>query len=337
MVDVSVIIVCRNEEAYIERCIDAVTTQFTNNTLSWELIIVDGMSEDKTLARAKEALLKHPETNYSILKNEDKTLAFGWNLGIENSNGKYIIRPDAHAELHSGYIEKAYKVMQDHPSAGAVGGILHTKSSGFWGELIRETLSSKIGVGNSSFRTQAPSGYYDTAVYALYKREVFDNCGLFNTQLIRHQDTDFHERMTRAGYKFWMENTISADYYCRNTVKGINKQMFQIGLYMADLASVGTTGSIQLRHLAPLGFYLGIFFLFIISLTIIPTYPNFGLLVFLAYLTIIFLTSLRIMFKKNSLGIKTLLMTLLIPSMHFSYACGTLKGFLKMIVNKFKK
>jgi glycosyltransferase involved in cell wall biosynthesis len=103
--------------------------------------------------------------SFKVLNNPNKTLASGWNIGIKNASGLYIIRPDAHAALHSGYILKGIKILNEMNDVVAVGGTLETKADGFWGTIIKEALSSKIGVGNSSFRTGSKSGYTDTVVY----------------------------------------------------------------------------------------------------------------------------------------------------------------------------
>ncbi len=217
---VSVLIVTRNEEKHIIECIKSIESQFSDGT-GWELIIVDGKSTDNTVKLASEYLEKNAFYPYRILSNKEKILATGWNIGIKAAKGKYIIRPDAHAILYPGYIREGIKTLLDKPEAGAVGGTLETLSKGFWGGLIKIALSGKIGVGNSSFRTGAESGYKDTVVYGLYRKEVFDNVGMFNEFLEKHQDTEFHARVIQKGWKLWLNDKMAAGYYCRDSLKGL--------------------------------------------------------------------------------------------------------------------
>ena len=79
---ISVIIVVRNEAKYIINCIKSIELQFYNNYDEWELIIVDGLSEDDTIERAK-IYLQQSQINYKIIINKNKNLASGWNLGIQ--------------------------------------------------------------------------------------------------------------------------------------------------------------------------------------------------------------------------------------------------------------
>jgi len=322
-VEVSVIVVVRNEEDYIINCIKSIEQQF-NEKDKWELIIVDGISEDKTKELALE-YLKNKKYSWKIVNNPKKILASGWNIGIKEAKGKYVIRPDAHGTLHNNYIKYGLEILKEKTDVVAVGGVLETKSRGFWGNIIKEALSSKVGVGNSSFRTAKKSGYYDTAVYAIYKKEIFDKVGYFNENLIRHQDNDMHKRIKDIGGKFYLDIRMRADYYCRDTISKLLKQMFNIGKYLPDVFNIG---GVSLRHLAPFSFYVFIFFLLILGMYN-QIFLYVGLSVFLIYLLIIGMDSFYRSIKKKNIFL--LLNIFIIPLMHLSYAIGTLVGLLRKI------
>jgi len=317
---VSVIIVTRDEERYILNCIKSIETQFEKDD-KWELIIVDGMSEDKTKEIASE-YLPHVNYAYQILENEKKILSAGWNIGIKNAQGKYVVRPDAHGALHKGYIKYGLEVLEQKPDVTAVGGVLETKAKGFWGNIIKEALSSRVGVGNSSFRTATQSGYYDTAVFALYKKEIFDKVGYFDEKLVRHQDNDMHRRVKEAGGKFYLDIRMVSDYYCRDTVPKLLNQMYNIGRYLPDVMS---DGSLSIRHFAPFIFYVVLSVLFLLGM-VSSTFILLALLMFCGYLSVIGLdTLMRVIKKKNP---TFLLNIFIIPAMHASYAYGTFIGFI---------
>lgn len=324
-IKVSVLVVCRNEERHIQTCIRSIEEQFSDGD-KWELIIIDGASSDKTVLKAKEAL-KGKSFPYRILDNPGKTLARGWNIGIRNANGKYIIRPDAHAALGADYIKRGVRVLDEKGEVGAVGGSLKTVGKGFWGSINKEALSTPAGVGNSSFRINATSGYKDTAVYAVYRKEVFEQAGLFNEDLVRHQDTEFHNRVKGAGWKFWMDAEMKADYYCRDSYRGLMKQMFFIGYYLPDLRRVKTGSGIKLRHLIPF-----FFFAFLAALYGMSFYTEeilwlaLGLTGF--YLFVVLLATLKVVLKH--MKPKYLLVFFVIISMHLCYAAGTFCGIIKL-------
>lgn len=320
---VSVIIVTRNEEKYILGCIKSIEAQFEKDD-KWELIIVDGISEDKTKDIAVK-YLQSVDYDYQILDNHKKILSAGWNIGIKNAKGKYVVRPDAHGALHKGYIKYGLEVLEQKPDVTAVGGVLETKAKGFWGNVIKEALSSRVGVGNSSFRTATQSGYYDTAVFALYRKEIFDKVGYFNENLIRHQDNDMHRRIKEVGGKFYLDIRMVADYYCRDTVPKLLKQMYNIGRYLPDVMG---DGSLSVRHFAPFIFYMSVIILLLLGL-FKSVFVYFAFLIFGGYLFVIVIdTLLRVVKKKKP---SLLLNIFIIPAMHASYAFGTLIGFIQKL------
>ena len=322
-IKISVIIVVRNEANYIVECIKSIERQFSS--YDWELLIVDGCSEDNTLQLATE-YLKDKHFSYKFLKNIKKTLAPGWNLGISEARGNFVIRPDAHATLHPDYIQKGVEFLETHSEITAVGGILETKARTNIGQVIKIALSSRIGVGNSSFRTGVKSGITDTAVYAVYRKAIFKQVGLFNESLVRHQDNDMHNRIKAVGGKFYLNTEMQADYYCRDSIKKLSAQMFNIGKYLPD---VMLSGALSLRHFIPAPFYLCIIMGSILGIWI----KFIGWLtgcVFMIYLLLILGDCISNTIKLKKIDL--LLNLFIIPLIHFCYAAGTFWGVLKRFI-----
>ena len=325
--EISVIIVARNEQYFIRDCMLSIRKQFSDS-FPWELILVDGMSEDRT----KEIAVKYAEEagieNFRIIENTGITLATGWNKGIKAARGNYVIRPDAHAILYPSYISKAYETIKKMPKVAVVGGTLETLAKGYWGEVIRDALSSKAGVGNSSFRTHAESGYKDTAVYGLYRKEVFEKVGYFNEDLVRHQDNEFHSRILAKGYKIYMNREMKAGYYCRDNVPALLNQMYRIGYYLPDLSGRKSMGGLRLRHLAPAAFFISLIIGFLLA-NFLNIFLYLSLAASAIYLVFIVLNAFYIGLK--NLNWKSLWLVFLIPAIHFTYFLGTLTGFIKKL------
>jgi len=324
---VSVLIVTRNEEIYILECIKSIEGQFLDNT-KWELIIVDGISTDNTVKLAVEYLQEYASYPYQVLTNEEKILATGWNIGIKAAKGKYIIRPDAHAILYPGYIQEGIKTLEEKPEVGAVGGTLKTLSKGFRGNLIKIALSSKVGVGDSSFRVGAKSGYKDTVVYGLYRKEVFEDVGFFNEFLQKHQDTEFHARVLQKSWKFWLNGNMKAGYYCRDSVKKLAKQMYKIGLHIPDLIKGKYVIGIQTRHLMPFFFFSTMIGNLILGFAF-QVFFYLALIQLILYLVVLTGFAIINIFAQKKFSFKYLLLVPIIFTMHFFYFFGTFTGFLK--------
>jgi len=329
MIEVSVIIVTRNEEKYILDCIQSVEKQFTDES-TWELIIVDGQSNDQTVELVEKYLKENAQYNFQIIENPKKILAVGWNIGIKSAKGNYIIRPDAHAILYPEYISNGLKTLAKKPEVGVVGGSLITLSKNFWGDIIKEALSSKVGVGNSSFRVGAKSGYKDTAVYGIYRKEVFEEVGLFDETLIRHQDTELHGRIANTKWKFWLNDKMKAGYYCRDSISALAKQMYNIGLHIPDLVFSKKIKGVQLRHLIPFLFF-SIFFAGLIIGIFVPIIQWLAILQLILYLIVLLLFSIFKIFSSNKVEIKYLLLIPAIFIIHFNYFAGTFVGFIRNI------
>lgn len=320
--EVSVIIVVRNEEIYILNCIKSIENQFEDEK-DWELIIVDGQSNDQTVQLVKN-YLEYKKYNWKILTNPLKTLASGWNIGIKQSKGKYVIRPDAHAILKDNYINIGLQILKNNSEIAAVGGVLVTMSNTSIGDVIATAFSLRIAVG-TSFRTNHKSCYSETVVYAIYRKEIFEKVGYFDESLIRHQDNDLHKRIRKFGLKLWQESKMIAVYYSRNTYKKLVKQMYNIGL---NLPFILFRGAVSYRHIIPFLFYSLNIFLIVLGLINKKFYFLF-LLIFGLYFLLVLITTIKVVLnKRNILYLKLLYIIL---TMHFFYFLGTLIGFFKFI------
>ena len=77
---VSIIIPCRNEGKFIGKCLDTVLEQdYPKENL--EILVVDGMSEDKTREIARNYSEEYPFIK--LLENHKKFTNFAFNIGIK--------------------------------------------------------------------------------------------------------------------------------------------------------------------------------------------------------------------------------------------------------------
>jgi glycosyltransferase involved in cell wall biosynthesis len=87
MVEVSVILPCRDEEKTVGRCIQAIKTEFKKYNIDGEIIVSDSSSDDslKIAKKAKVATVFHNKVGYGIACLE----------GIKKAKGKVIVFGDA--------------------------------------------------------------------------------------------------------------------------------------------------------------------------------------------------------------------------------------------------
>ena len=320
---VSALLVTRNEEKFIERALSSLLEQDYPKE-KYEIIIIDGCSTDKTVDIIK-GIIQNREVKVKILNNSKKILATGWNIGIQNASGDYVVRIDAHAEVPPDFIYTNVKTIQAVKDAVCVGGKLITKSSDN-NNIINNVLASRFGVGNSSFRTANKAQYTDTAVYGLYKKEIFYQVGFFDEKLERNQDIELHSRIRKNGGKFYFNPEITSVYYARNTLSKMMKQAVGNGKWNMILLKKGCS-ALSFRHFIPFFFVLFIILSLILGFIFNPIFLYLLCAVLALHLSFGLVASLL-----KTRNIKSIiLMPFYFLLLHLSYGTGFILGAFKKI------
>ena len=186
-----------------------------------EWILVDGMSEDRTVHILHAYDEKHPGL-LRVLENPDRTVPYAMNTGIRAAKGRFIIRLDAHSRYAPDYIEKCVLHLE-RSGADNVGGVAETVSRTKTGRTIAKVLSSRFGVGDSEFRTTGRGGYVDTVPFGAFPRELFDRIGYYDERLTRNQDNELNFRIRKNGGKILLSPDIRFQYFGRDTVHSLLK------------------------------------------------------------------------------------------------------------------
>jgi len=328
---VSIIIPCRNEEKFIGKCLDSIIEQdYPKDKL--EILVVDGMSEDRTREIMKEYMDKCPFIK--LLDNPKKITPCALNIGIKNAKGEIIIRMDAHATYQKDYISKCVKYLYEY-NADNVGGIMVTlpQNDTFIDRAIVKVLTSRFGVGNSDFRTGiSQPKETDTVFGGCYRREVFEKIGYFNENLSSSQDIEFNIRLKKSGGKIMLFPDIVSYYYARSDFKSFFKNNFRNGVWAVYPMKFVKHMPVRLRHLIPLMFVSGLIGSLILSF-FIPMLFYLFLAVVLSYLLADFYFSAKIsLSKKNWRYFFVLIFTF--ATLHFSYGFGSISGLIRVLFSK---
>lgn len=323
----SVICPIYNEEKYIVAFLDSVLQQdFSRDDM--EVLLVDGMSRDKTRLIISQYIEKYPFLR--LLDNPERTAPCAMNVGIQEANGDVIIRLDAHALYPSNYFStlvfKLYELNADN-----IGCILNTDVLNKTPKTlaIREVLSNRFGVGNSSFRTGVTSACeVDTVPFGCWRREVFQKYGLYDKRLVRNQDIELNKRIKRGGGHIFIIPDISCTYLARETFKALAKNNYGNGKW--NILTVYYTkyfSSLSVRHFIPLAFVLSLL-LPIVLMLLNVWFGVLSLMALGAYLMTLSCVSFTI-WKTKRLNVFYLLMSFL--TLHLSYGWGSLIGIFKVV------
>jgi len=331
---VSAIVLCRNEEKFIGKCLDSIiANDYPKEKL--EILVVDGMSEDRT----REIVEKYRKEHLFIrlINNSKKLTPFAFNEGIRNSNGELVMIMSAHATYGTDYIKKCVSASHKYSAENVVGiWKILPRGDGFIDKAIVLALSSSFGVGNAKYRTgsdkKKEAEYVDTGAYGCYKKSVFENVGLFNENLSRGQDMEFNLRLKMAGGKTILVPDAVVYYSARTDFKSFYKHNFRNGIWAIIPFKYSTTLPVSFRHLVPLAFVSSLIISGILSL-FLPIFIWPFLFIICSYTLCNIYFSTVIAAKKK--GIKYFFtMPVIYSSLHITYGLGSLWGLLKAVISK---
>jgi glycosyltransferase involved in cell wall biosynthesis len=326
---VSIIIPARNEEKFIGKCLESIVRQ-TYRRDRLEIIVVDGMSTDRTREIAERFKMTSP-ISIRIIPNERRVTPVARNIGIKNARGDFICFLDAHAEYSPDYIARCTTHLAAS-NADVVGGNLSTMPyvPTAQARAIAEVLHHPLGVGGSRFRMGSPTPQWVDAVFGgCYRKGIFSEVGMFNENLIRSQDMEFFIRLKRAGKKILLAPDIECTYYPKQTIKDFFVHNIKDGIW-AVYPLKFVRMPLRLRHYIPLFFITSALGLATASIVWTPLLPLFLLCSFF-YASIVVGSSFGIAIQKHDPALFLPLIAAF-AARHFGYGIGSLVGILKLLV-----
>ena len=181
----STVIISRNTEGYIERCIESVIEACRG--IENEIILVDSASTDRTLEIAEKYPIK-------ILKIKDRrflSAAAGRYIGFRHSRGKYIFFFDGDSVLDADWFKNALPELEQDPALGGV--------TGFISQEAYDNYAVKGWIEVS--KEEKPGGIRWFYADSLLKRETLEKAGNFNPWLKSMEEGELSYRILKAGFK----------------------------------------------------------------------------------------------------------------------------------------
>ncbi len=250
---VSIVIPMRNEERRIGACLDSILGgDFPMEDC--EILVVDGASTDGCCQVVRERMARCP--GIRLLHNPHQHVPAGLNIAIRQTQGQFILRMDAHCQYPPDYVRNCVSELE-RTGAANVGGSLETlPGSNTWvGRSIALLTQHPIGVGNSAFRLGKGDIFVDTVPFGAFRREVFDQVGLFREDLVRNQDFEFNARLRSAGLRIFLSAKISNRYYNSPSFASFMRQAIANGIWGAR-CWMRYPASFCWRHAAPFIFVM---------------------------------------------------------------------------------
>lgn len=249
---VSVVIPCRDEERFLEACLDSlIANSYPQGRL--ELLIVDGMSTDQTNIIAKRFTQRYPHIR--LLENPKRTIPAAMNTGILQSRGEIILKADAHSIYPSNYIADCVRHLLDF-KADMAGGmwVIAPRENTHIARSISLALSHWFASGNAYIKIGSKNPRWaDTAAFGCWKRETLNKLGLFDEDLAGSSDMDLNVRLRKAGGKILLVPDIKVTYFADSDLKSLWKHNLSDGVWATYVLKFGKHAT-SWRHWAPLAF-----------------------------------------------------------------------------------
>jgi cellulose synthase/poly-beta-1,6-N-acetylglucosamine synthase-like glycosyltransferase len=317
---ISVVIGIRNEEKFIEECIESLLNlDYPQN--SYEIIIVDGMSTDKT----RDIVQKYP---VKLLLNERKNVAAARNLGVKNARGELVAFTDGDCKVDSQWLKALIREMQDAPDdVMCFGGPnLIFDTDPVFGRVVGYAQESFLGSGGSAQSKNSTKKRYVGSLpncNAMYKKAAIQEVGGFDERFIVGQDGDLNYRIGKKGNRFLYVPEAQVLHHRRGTLKSFSVRMFKYGMWMAELFK---------KHGEFVRWYafmpsIAIVFAAALLIASIKYFtPSLLLLALMTvYFILVFITSIQVAYKMRSkYGLFALFV---IPVQHIAYGLGFLYSF----------
>ncbi|HEY6230104.1 MAG TPA: glycosyltransferase family 2 protein [Pyrinomonadaceae bacterium] len=247
---VSVIVPCYNEEKFIGKALENLVHQYESD--AYEIVVVDGMSTDRTRQVVEEFERLHPRLRIKLLENPARAIPHALNLGIAAARGEIIARMDAHAAPSAGYIRGCVAALR--ASEAAVVGMpcrVRAAADTAIARSIAIAVSHPFGIGDAKYRLGNQVGRIagadsrvrpgslpeevDTVAFACFRKSLWLELGGFDERLLTNEDYDFNYRVRARGGRVVLDHAAHCDYFARPTLAKLAAQYFRYGTWKARM------------------------------------------------------------------------------------------------------
>jgi len=192
---VSVIFTVKNEEKTIVHAIESV---LRIDYPEYEVIVVDGGSEDQTVAVATDHGVK-------VIQTKDSTPGQGRNVGIVNSSHPIVAFIDGDCYIErKDWLRNGVDLLRQEGIGGVGGPVTPFRKASYMSRALMDVLSSFFAnAGSAQFARYEKQREVDSisSCNAVYRREVIERAGLFAEDLRFCEDANLNYKIRKLGYR----------------------------------------------------------------------------------------------------------------------------------------
>lgn len=313
-VNLSVVIIARNEEKNIARAIESVL-QAVEHWPRTEILLVDSASTDTTVEIAQ----RYPINIVRLDPSWFLSVAAGRHIGMVYSRGELTLHMDGDMELDPNWVDRSVSYALEHPDVAVVGG--------YWRNVYMHD-GKAIGEEDQRHDPQDRVLEVDSVCgVMLCRRSAVLQVGGFQPFIKGEEDVELCMSLRLAGYKVIRLPYLACRHYCipdKSLAGSLRRLRLNMWLGYGQVPRYHLGTSLFWRYLklnsSLLVYSLGVLISFV---TLVFTVLSKNVYYFGSWMLIVVMAILLVSIKKHSL--RKALMSLLI---HTLITCSALRGFM---------
>jgi glycosyltransferase involved in cell wall biosynthesis len=235
---VSIVTCAYNAANYIDETIDSVLAQTFPD---FELIIVDDGSSDHTV----KVVNSYSDERIVLLEQENAGPAAARNTAIKHATGKYLAILDSDDLWLPNYLETMLGILNNDPKIDLAYPNAEYFGTPAWnGKKFMDKYPSTLPVTLEKIL----AGECRIFISSIFKREIVDTVGVFDTSLKGSEDLDLWMRICQGGFRFSFTTEVLAKYRKRSDSLSSGSESFYRNV-IAAITKLKSTTKLTQREL----------------------------------------------------------------------------------------
>lgn len=230
---ISVVIVCRNEEANIQSCINSILEQ--DDAINPEIILVDDGSTDNTIELAEKSA-----PSIRIISNPCRNLSKNRNIGWRATTSDLVCFLDADCIAPKNWLSTLTRTINESTKTAAAAGSNTPPDTTDFYRSLSIVLNSFWGSGDSiqgKVHGSERTVNHIPTLAVMYRKKALEEINGFDESFMRiGEDVDVSTRLRSLEYELKYTPDCNVIHRQRGTFRSWSKNMFMYGCGQSWLA-----------------------------------------------------------------------------------------------------